>query len=151
MNKEEKIDRIKKIANRINSFCLDNGFMLYEEITQFGIHDFKLFSFDRYDYDKNKPTNGNLLEINIGWYFTPELIDDENIEHIDPDKWFLEINIHSDKFQNDFEQIYEGLDYRKEIKETRETWNFYPTKGDEENLNEVLIEVVKRIDKFNKD
>lgn len=148
MNREEKIGRIKKIVSRVNSFCGDNGFVQYNNIEIFGINDFKLFSFDKCHYDKNKPTNGNLLEIDVAWYFTPDLVDNGNIDFIDPDKCFLEINIHSDKFQQDFEQMYEGLECCENHKESRAMYRFYPTKGDEENLNEVLVKIVEKINKF---
>lgn len=147
MTREEKIDRIKKTINRINSFCEDMGFDQYGEAGQYGIDDFKNYVFDDYWLvDKNNA--GGHLEVNIGWYFFPELDEAENVTYDDPDNCILEIHIHKDKFQNHFDQVYEGLKRRKENKEERETWQFYPTRGDEEALNEVLATVVKTIKKY---
>lgn len=148
MNREEKINRIKKIVNRINSFCEDMGFDQYEERSRYGIDDFRNYVFDDYLLVEKNNAGGH-LEVNIGWYFIPEFDDGSNAIFTDPDKCALEIHIHSDKFQNYFEQVYEGLDHRKENKETRETWNFYPTRGDEDALERVLSEVAERIGKFN--
>lgn len=150
MTREQKIDRIKKVINRINSFCEDMvGFDQYGEISRYGIDDFRHYIYDDY-WLVEKNNAGGHLEVNFGWYFIPEFDDDSNAIYNDPDNCVLEIHIHTDEFQNYFEQIHKGLERRNESKEKRETWQFYPTKGDDDALNEVLAKVVETIKKYNR-
>lgn len=149
MTREEKIDRIKKTINRINSFCEDMGFDQYGEAGQYGIDDFRNYVYDDYWLVETNNGGGH-LEVNFAWCFIPEFDGENDLTFTDPDNCVLEIHLHKDKFYNHFDQVYEGLGHRKESSESRETWNFYPTKGDEEALNEVLAKVVKTIKNYKK-